>query len=193
MSVDVEFRAAPDAALPATSYDRVLKAVHWASLLLVIAAFMAVWLSHAGASREQSELLVQLHRSIGVTVFAVTLFRLAWRWNSRIPPLPAELPLFQKIGARATECALYLLLLLQPVLGLIHTNARGRRVDFYLLGELPPVVGPDKVLAKQAMAAHELGAYLLLALIALHAAAALFHHFVRRDNVLNAMLPARRS
>jgi cytochrome b561 len=51
---------------------------------------------------------------------------------------------------------------------------------------------PDKVLAKQAMAAHEFFAYLLLALIALHIAAALFHHFVRRDNVLNAMLPGRR-
>jgi cytochrome b561 len=57
---------------------------------------------------------------------------------------------------------------------------------------LPPVIGPDKVLAKQAMAAHELLAYLVVALIAVHAAAALFHHFVRRDNVLKAMLPGRR-
>jgi cytochrome b561 len=47
-------------------------------------------------------------------------------------------------------------------------------------------------LAKQAMVAHELVAYLLVALVALHALAALFHHFVRRDNVLNAMLPGRR-
>src|SRR5690348_3125564 len=112
MSMDVEFKAAPDAALPVTGYNRVLKTVHWASLLLVIAAFMAVWMSHAAASREQSALLVQLHRSIGITVFAVTLFRLAWRWTSRIPPLPTELPLVQKIAARVTEYALYFLLLL---------------------------------------------------------------------------------
>jgi cytochrome b561 len=57
---------------------------------------------------------------------------------------------------------------------------------------LPPVVGPDKILAKQAMAAPEFGAYLLVAVVGLHAAAALFHHFVRRDNVRNAMLPGRR-
>jgi cytochrome b561 len=82
--------------------------------------------------------------------------------------------------------------LLQPALGLLHTNARGQRVDVYFLGELPAVVGPDKILAEQAMAAHEFGAYLLVTLIVLHAAAALFHHFVRRDNVLNAMLPGRR-
>lgn len=152
---------------------------------------MAVWASHAAGSREQSALLVQLHRSMGLTILALTLFRLAWRWNARIPPLPAELPLFQKLAARATEYALYVLLLLQPALGLLNTNARGRRVDFYFLGELPPVIGPDKVLAKQAMAAHEFVAYLLVALVALHATAALFHHFVRRDNVLQAMLPGR--
>jgi cytochrome b561 len=59
----------------------------------------------------------------------------------------------------------------------------------YFIAELPPVVAPDKVLAKQTMAAHEFVGYILLALIALHAAAALFHHFVLGDNVLRAMLP----
>jgi len=80
-------------------------------------------------------------------------------------------------------------LLAQPILGILNINARGRRVDFFFLGELPPIVGPDKVLAKQAIAAHQIVAYVLLTLIALHAPAALFHHFVRRDDVLNAMLP----
>jgi cytochrome b561 len=192
MSADIQMRSQPSAADPAHSYDRVLKTIHWASLLLVIAAYAVVWTSHAVASREQSALLVQLHRSIGITIFALTLFRLAWLWNARIPPLPAELPVFQKFAARVTEYILYVLLLLQPALGLLNTNARGQRVNFYFLGELPPVIGPDKVLAKQAMAAHQLVAYLLVALIALHAAAALFHHFVRRDNVLKAMLPGRR-
>jgi len=192
MSVDAEIRSTAKVAASADSYDRIAKAVHWTTLLLIAGVYVTVWTSHAVGSREQSALLVQLHRSIGVTIFALTLFRLAWRWTARIPPLPAELPFVQKIAARAAEYVLYLLLLLQPVLGLLNTNARGRRVDFYFLGELPAVVGPDKVFAKQAMAAHELGAYLLVALVALHAAAALFHHFVRRDNVLNAMLPGRR-
>jgi cytochrome b561 len=192
MSLDAEIRSTVEAAAPVDSYDRIAKAVHWTTLLVIAGVYATVWASHAAGSREQSALLVQLHRSMGLTILALTLFRLAWRWNTRIPPLPAELPLFQKFAARATEYILYVLLLLQPALGLLNTNARGRRVDFYFLGELPPVVGPDKVLAKQAMAAHELVAYLILALVALHAAAALFHHFVRRDNVLSAMLPGRR-
>ena len=192
MSLDAEIRSTAKGAASADSYDRIAKAVHWTTLLLIAVVYVTVWTSHAVGNREQSALLVQLHRSIGVTIFALTLFRLAWRWIARIPPLPAELPLFQRVAARATEYVLYLLLLLQPALGLLNTNARGRRVDFYLLGELPSVVSPYKVFAKQAMAAHEFVAYLLMALVALHAAAALFHHFVRRDNVLNAMLPGRR-
>jgi superoxide oxidase len=192
MSLHAENRGAAELAAPADRYDRVLTAVHWLTLLLIAAVYGAVWASHAAGSKEQSALLVQLHRSMGLTILALTLFRLAWRWNARTPPLPAELPFSQKLAARATEYILYVLLLLQPALGLLNTNARGRRVDFYFLGELPPVVGPDKALAKQAMAAHELVACLILALVALHAAAALFHHFVRRDNVLNGMLPGRR-
>lgn len=192
MSLRVEIRGTAEVAAPAESYDRTAKAVHWTTLLLIAGVYMAVWASHVVGTKEQSALLVQLHRSMGLTILALTLFRLAWRWNARIPPLPAELPPFQKFAARATEYVLYVLLLLQPALGLLNTNARGRRVDFYFLGELPPVIGPDKVLAKQAMAAHEFVAYLLVALVALHAAAALFHHFVRRDNVLKAMLPGLR-
>jgi cytochrome b561 len=168
----IEARSTAEATAPVQSYDRIAKVVHWTTLVLIAGAYGAVWASHA-AGREQSALLVQLHRSIGLTILALTLFRLAWRWSARIPPLPAELPLFQKLAARATEYILYVLLLLQPALGLLNANARGRRVDFYFLGELPPVIGPDKVLAKQAMAAHELLAYLVVALIAVHAAAAL--------------------
>jgi cytochrome b561 len=188
----IEVGSTAEVAAPAESYDRIAKAVHWTTLLLIAGVYAAVWASHAAGSREQSALLVQLHRSMGLTILALTLFRLAWRWNARIPPLPAELPVFQKLAARATEYILYVLLLLQPALGLLNTNARGRRVNFYFLGELPPVFSPDKILAKQAMVAHELVAYLLVALVVLHALAALFHHFVRRDNVLNAMLPGRR-
>jgi cytochrome b561 len=86
---------------------------------------------------------------------------------------------------------LYLLLLAQPGLGLLQTNARGQQVDFLFLIRLPPVVGADRPLARQLHELHELAANALLILIGMHAAAALFHHFVRRDDVLNAMLPVR--
>jgi superoxide oxidase len=174
------------------SYDGVLKGIHWVSLLFVGVAFLAVWASDLAPSREQSAMLLELHRSLGITVFGLTLFRLAWRWHTAIPALPAELPGIQKIAARTAEYSLHVLLLLQPILGILHTNARGRRIGFYFVVELPAVIGPDKALAKRAMAMHELIGYVLLALIALHAAAALFHHYLRRDDVLRTMMPRRR-
>lgn len=143
MSLDAEIRSTAELATPADSYDRILMAVHWLTLLLIAGVYGAVWASHAVTGRKQSAMLVQLHRSMGLTILALTLFRSAWRWNALTPPLPADLPLFQKLAARVTEYALYVLLFLQPVLGLLNTNAGGRRVDFYFVGELPPVVGPD--------------------------------------------------
>ena len=192
MSAEAEESGHDELATSPESYDRVLKAVHWSALLLIAAAYFAIWGSYAAATKEQEAFLMQLHRSLGVTVFVLTLFRLGWRWHARIPSLPADLPAIQKVAARVAEYFLYALLLIQPILGILYINARGRRVDFFFLGELPPIVGPDKVLAKQAIAAHQIVAYVLLTLIALHAAAALFHHFVRRDDVLNAMLPRSR-
>ena len=192
MSAEAEESGHDELAAPLESYDRVLKAVHWSTLLLIAAAYIAIWGSYVVATKEQEAFLTQLHRSLGVTVFVLTLFRLGWRWHARIPSLPADLPAIQKVAARVAEYFLYALLLIQPILGILYINARGRRVDFFFLGELPPIVGPDKVLAKQAIAAHDIVAYVLLTFIALHAAAALFHHFVRRDDVLNAMLPRSR-
>jgi cytochrome b561 len=192
VSAEAEESGQDELAAPLESYDRVLKAVHWSTLLLIAAAYIAIWGSYAVATKEQEAFLTQLHRSLGVTVFVLTVFRLGWRWHARIPSLPADLPAIQKVAARVAEYVLYALLLLQPILGILYINARGRRVDFFFLGELPPIVGPDKVLAKQAIAAHDIVAYVLLTFIALHAAAALFHHFVRRDDVLNAMLPRSR-
>lgn len=176
-------------AAPANSYDRVLKTIHWTSLGLIGAVFVMVWVSHALAG-EQHKMLVQLHRSLGVTVFVLTLFRLGWRVSARIPELPSDLPRLQRAAARTTEWLIYVLLLLQPILGVLDTNASGQRIDFYLLGGLPTVIGRNKALGAAAAAAHQFVGYLFLGVIALHAAAALFHHFIRRDDVLRAMLPA---
>jgi cytochrome b561 len=176
----------------ADSWDPVVKWVHWSTLLLIAAAYAAVWASETVPSREQHAMLVQLHRSLGITIFALTLFRLGWRWRARVPSLPAGLPAMQKAAARVTEYLLYLLLLAQPILGILHTNARGDRVDFYFVAELPAIIGHNRLLAREAIAVHGLVAELLLAVIALHAGAALYHHYVRRDGVLRAMLPRRR-
>jgi len=106
--------------------------------------------------------------------------------------LAASLPLAQLACRHATDDAIGGALLLgQPILGLLQTAARGNRVDLFFLGQLPPLIGQDRALATQLLALHKVAGFVLLGLIALHASAALYHHFWRRDDTLRAMLPRR--
>lgn len=176
----------------ADGYDRVMRTIHWATLLLVTGVFAAIWIADPRVvGRANVGTIVQLHRSLGLTVCVLTIFRLVWRLHARIPPLPGDLSLLQQRAARATEGLIYLLLLAQPVVGLLYSNSYGRQVNLFLLVHLPAVIARDPALGEKLGAVHEFLGYSLLALIGVHAAAALFHHFVRRDDVLNAMLPRR--
>jgi cytochrome b561 len=119
----------------------------------------------------------------------VTLGRLVWRQFSRLPNWPVDMPQTMRHAAHWSEYALYALLLTQPILGLLLTNAYGERVNLFFLGQLPALIGQDRPLERQLLEIHKTVGFLLLGLIALHASAALFHHFWRRDDTLGAMLP----
>ena len=171
-------------------FDPVIRFLHWLTLFLVAAIFvLAFSIIYFASSREEAVALIQLHRSFGVTVWVVTLGRLVWRQFSRFPNWPADMPQTMRLAAQWSEHALYALLLTQPILGLLQTNASGDRVNLFFLGQLPALIGQDRPLAKQLLAVHVTVGLLLLGLIALHASAALYHHFWRRDDTLDAMLP----
>ena len=174
-----------------TRYDAVIRGIHWLTLLLIAGVYAAAWTAHSGLAGDWYQPVMQLHRSLGLSVAALTVARLAWRARARVPGLPEDLHPLQKAAARANEALLYLLLLAQPLLGLLQTNARGLQVDLYFLFRLPPVIGSDRLLARQLHDLHALTADALLIAVGMHAAAALYHHFIRRDEVLAAMLPAR--
>jgi cytochrome b561 len=171
-------------------YDRVIRTIHWLTLGLIAAIYATAWTAHSGLAGEWFQSVFQVHRSLGLSLMALTVFRLAWRSRATIPKLPEDLHPIQKLAARANEVLLYLLLLVQPLLGLLHTNARGQQVDFFFAGHLPAIIGTDRQLARQLHDLHALTANALLVLIGMHASAALFHHFIRRDAVLATMLPA---
>jgi len=173
-------------------YDRFMQFVHWITLLFLTATFATAWLIRYADTREQVIGLLELHRSLGLTILCITACRLMWRLVARIPPLPQDLPRLQRFAARANEYALYTLLFLQPSLGFLHSNAAGKPVVVYFLGAIPSLLATDKILARQIFMAHDVVAKLLLGLITLHVIAALFHHFIRSDDVLRTMLPRRR-
>jgi cytochrome b561 len=171
-------------------FDPVIRSLHWLTLFLVITIFALAFSIEFASSRGEAVALIQLHRSFGVTVWVVTLGRLVWRQFARFPNWPADMPQAMRFAAQWSEHALYALLLTQPILGLLETNAYGDRVNLFFLGQLPALMGQNRPLAKQLLAVHETVGFLFLGLIALHASAALYHHFWRRDDTLNTMLPA---
>ncbi len=169
-----------------------MQAMHWTTVALMIGTCLAAWLIAATASREQAARLAMLHRSLGVTPMLFTMLRLANRQRTGLPPLPFDLPLAQRGSARASACLLYGLLLLQPLLGLAASLLHGDRVILFGSIEVPAWLPVDKPLAGRIFQLHGWTATALLALIGLHAAAALHHHFVRKDAVLAGMLPGVR-
>jgi cytochrome b561 len=170
-----------------------IRVLHWLTAALLLFAYPLAWSVEAASSAEVAQRLLMLHRSLGVTILALTLARLAWRLSRPVPALPPDLPAWQRLAARANALGLYLLLLAQPALGLAASWFHGDRLVLFGIG-LPMLAAPDRPLGRLLFRLHGTAAILLLALVAVHVAAALYHHFVRRDEVVSGMLlPVRRA
>jgi superoxide oxidase len=170
------------------SFDSVTIVFHWVSVLIVLAMFVTAWLHSQSHDDVRKVILLQIHRSLGVTIWVVTVSRLVWRLTkAKLPPFPQNMPKVQQQLAKASEYALYALLLVQPGTGLAATLLRGRQFALFFW-EIPQLV-PEKALWVTFDLTHKIGAWALGALILGHAAAALFHHFVLRDDVLQCMAP----
>jgi cytochrome b561 len=170
-------------------FDPVMRSLHWLTLFLIVGVFSTAALIDHDAPYGQKAILIQLHRSLGLSIWVLTLIRLAWRQFAHLPGWPAGMPKAMQGAARYSELLLYALLMVQPVLGLLYTYAHGNNVNFFFLFRLPAIVEQDDELSEALIQLHGLAANILFAVIALHAAAALYHHFIRRDEVLSRMLP----
>jgi cytochrome b561 len=187
MSPPIPYGAA--ASTPPRVYSCVMRSIHWITLSMLISVYTLAWSIDRAGSHDQAVWLVMTHRSLGLSVTLLTLFRLGCRWVTRVPALPDGIPEPQRLAAKAVTIALYVLLFLQPLLGLIASQLHGDHINVFGVFVLPSVLAANRALSKQIFALHGTVALLLLALIGLHACAALYHHFVRRDEVLTGMLP----
>jgi len=177
-------------ATAATRYGGVAQALHWLVAALVLSQFgLGWWMSDLPLSQLKFD-LYQLHKSLGLTIFALVVVRLAWRLGHPPPPLPAGLPAWERTAARTTHALFYVLLLVQPLIGLVQSSAANFPVVVWGILPVPALIGNDEALAETLVEVHETVAGVLLVLIALHVAAALRHHFLLKDDVLRRMLPA---
>src|SRR3984885_3694385 len=170
-------------------FDRITRLMHWLTAGLMLLVFVLAFSIDRAASRASHTVLLQLHRSVGITIWALTLVRLVWRHFAKYPDWASDMPHTMRVAAKASEYALYALLLAQPILGVLQTSAHGDHVDLFFLGQLPALIEKNRPLAQELLTVHKSIGFSLLGLITLHVSAALFHHLWRRDDTLTAMLP----
>jgi cytochrome b561 len=185
-----ELARAPQSVVAATRppFDRVTIAVHWTTVALVLGLFAVALAMSQVQDEAGAKALLTLHRSLGVTVWTLTVLRLVWRLTrASLPPFPESMGAPHRLAARLSEYGLYLFLLAQPVTGMIQSLYRGKAFDLFYLWRVPAVVGRDRALVHLFHAIHEGSGWAFAALIGLHASAALIHRFVLRDGVFESM------
>lgn len=165
-------------------------ALHWLMLLVIAAVFATIELrSSFPRGSDIREGLKMWHFMLGLSVLALVVVRIGARL--RFPaPLGQSEPKWQKVLAKVTHSALYLLMIGMPLAGWVILSGEGKAIPFFGL-ELPALIGPNKDLAKQVEEIHELGGTIGYWLIGFHALAALFHHHVLKDGTMKRMLPGR--
>lgn len=170
-------------------YGAVAQTFHWliAALVVLQASIALVLPSILPKTAEDS--LTAWHLSVGSTILLVMLLRLAWRLTHTPPPPPTDLSPPLRLLSRATHWAFYVILIVLPLLGWTTASAYGATVRLLGLIPLPALVAPDKPFAEAVGRVHGTVALVLLALIALHVAGALYHALVKRDRVMHRMLP----
>lgn len=168
----------------------VSQAFHWTIVLLILAVAI-LGLTMGELPRTPKYFWVYTaHKSIGLTILALMLARLAWRLYAGAPPAVPGTPRVQALVASLTHWALYGLALALPLSGWLYDSASGLRpFNWFGLFPVPKLVAPDQSLADNAHDVHEELFWVLVGLIVLHAAAAWYHHLFRRDATLVRMLP----
>ena len=189
-------RATPGAA---RRYTRVAIALHWLIAALILTNLPLGWLM-VGAEGLRKFTLFQLHKSVGISVLALTIVRLGWRLANPPPAYPGTMNGWERTAAHLVHLSFYLLMLGMPLTGWIIVSASPLNIPTLLFGTVPLPhlgfvhdlsLGTRQAIETNVGTGHALLAYLFVGLIALHVAAALKHQFVERDAVLFRMLPRR--
>jgi len=173
-------------------YGSLSIALHWLMLFVMAAVFASIEFHDSypkGSDMRRN--LMNLHFELGITVFILVCIRLVLKFMAPEPEIKPAPSRVQYLGAKAMHVALYLIMFVMPIAGYVGRTLAGKTTYFFGIA-LPVFLDTNKDLAENIFDIHGLVGNTAYYLIALHAAAALFHHYFQRDNTLTRMLPQRK-
>ena len=175
----------------ASHYTRTAKGLHWLMTILFFGLLALGFYMHDLPLSPEKLQLYSWHKWAGVTAFLLVWLRLFWRITHRPPALPAGMPKLIQFAAHAGHFMLYALMIAIPLSGWLMSSAKGFQTVYFGVLPIPDLLAKDKVLGDLLLEVHEMLNFTLVALVIGHAAAALKHHLIDRDDVMRSMLPCR--
>jgi len=174
-------------------YSPTARMLHWlVVVLLLIQVPVGFYMAYRGNVLDiwdgLTNNMYSAHKLVGLVILALVVLRLIYRLSAGAPEHEPTITDWQRVISRLNHWGLYLLLIIVPVLGYLGISYFPA-LDIFGGFHLPGLVAPDKPMAEKVLFWHGIAAFTLLALIALHVAAALYHYLFRQDNVLGRMLP----
>ena len=169
--------------------------LHWVLAVFILSVFaVGVYMADLPFSLAKLK-LVNWHKWAGVTILALSVWRLVWRLRPRPPALPMRIehamPTWQRVAFHGTHHLMYLLFFAVPLLGWAYSSAKGYPIVWFGVLPLPDWVPVSESLATVLKPLHALAAYGLIGLVVLHVAAALKHQFIGRDGLIDRVRPGR--
>jgi cytochrome b561 len=176
-------------AAPAARYTASAIALHWIVAILIVANLALGFYTVDLPLSPRKLRLFSWHKWLGVTVFLLAGARLLWRLGHEPPALPRAMKAWERRAAHLSHGLLYVLFFAVPLTGWLFSSAAGFQTVYLGVLPIPDLIGKDEELAEILKLVHHGAAYALTVIVAVHAAAAIKHHFVDRDDVLVRMLP----
>lgn len=174
-----------------TEYDPLLRWIHWATAIIFITAMLIGFycgLQQPGTSPRRE--LLEVHKSLGVTLFVLAILRVMVRVSTAAPPESSSLSRPVRLAARLNHWALYFVLLAMPVTGYMFSSAGGYSLRYFWTFSWPRLFAGNRWIEHAGEVSHGTLAYLVYAAVALHIGATFWHVLVKKDATLSRMWPA---
>lgn len=171
------------------TYGALAKFLHWTIVVLIIAQYVIIESAEDLPDGPGKFEVITRHKSLGMLVLGLAILRIVWKVMNRGNPVPVSMPRPQKIAAAAGHGLLYLLILAQPISGWMMSSAANYPVTFFGLFQFPAIAAPNEGAHETYEEVHEFLFEAILVIAVVHVLAALYHHFIQKDDTLRRMLP----